>query len=206
MSVQLSPRRIRLALNWRNFYTPLVDAITGAAPRLPRGNPVDVEVAFFDGAPAAGTIVDTLTNIVSTTLEIHAQRSSSAGAMASSTVLNAALTACTWSAWEAGTGYHAKFALTDTNFDLTGQSNGERSLWLVVSASLTGPKELTFGGAALTVWEDSAQLGLPVVGTTNPNWAVGTNGVLYLKDVATGGMRKLWFENGVLKCGPEETP
>lgn len=205
MPVQLSPRRMRIALNWRSFYSPLVDIITGAAPRLPRGNPVDIEVGFFDGVPAAGTIVDTLTNIVSTTVEIHAQRSSSSGAMVSVSVLNAALTACSWANWDAGTGYHAKFSLTDTNFDLTGQANGERQLWMVISASLTGPKELTFGGANLTVWEDSAQLGLPVLGTTNPNWQVGTNGVFYLKDIVTGAWIKVWFENGQLKQAAGET-
>lgn len=206
MSVQLSRRRMRFALNWRNFYTSLVDVITNAAPRLPRGNPVDIEVAFFDGVPGSGTIVDTFTNIISTKLEIHAQRSSSSGAMAEDLVAGGDLTACTWANWENGTGCHAKFSLDDTNFDLTGQTSGERTLWLVISASLDGPDELTFGGALLTVWEDSAQLGLPVVGTTNPNWAVGTNGVFYLKEIVTGALRKIWLESGVLKVGAEETP
>lgn len=207
MPTGLSVRQIWIEVDWKTFYTDLVDAITALQPRLPRGNNCTVHVLIKNN----GTVIDTFTGITSVIMEIHANRESSSGALVEKTVLAAALTACDQATFNARTGQHALFTLssTDTNFDLTGQAQGEKDFWLVFHAVLTGPTYNTLGGCKLKVWEDSAQLGLPVIGTSNPNWAVGTNQQLYIKNISTGEWHKVWIEGTtsapVLKLGPGET-
>lgn len=189
--------RIRMAMDPED-HEGLSCVFQKKKPVIWRGTDVDVEIGLFN----TGEFVSSITNIVKVMLELHSSENRGSSPYVQKTVLNAAMNgSLTEVLWEGGDpeDSHAVFHLThdDTNFDFTSAIDNKIQLWMVIHAELTGGELITLGTTVLTIEEDAANLGLPVIGTSAPNYRLSGANKLQLRNPTTGKWYTLYFD------GPE---
>jgi hypothetical protein len=203
MSQTLPRQRIRVALDPLS-HDGLSCILQGRAPILWRGTDAYIECGFFTD----GVFVDSLTGIVSATLDILSYSDRDGSPLVTKTVLAAdfgtTLTSEQWTS-AAADKYHARFALdrTDTQFDMTDAVDHVLNLWLVVHALMSGGEYITLGAGQIQVEEDGAQNGLSVINAAAPAFRI-LDGEIQLWDPAEEKYRTLMIDAGALALGPGE--
>lgn len=184
---QLSRYRLRFKMNPLN-HDAMTCIIQGSQPKIWRGVSCYVEIGIYSDAT---TFVNDISNITKVVMDIAATNNRSGGSLVQKEILYAAMSAVTQVNWESGGGsyYHARFELSasDTNFDMSsaGTSN-QITLWVVFHAVLSGGEVITLGATNLTVEEDAAALGTPVLGTQHVNFRITSGGEFQLLGKTSG--------------------
>jgi hypothetical protein len=164
-------------------------------PVIWRGTDVSVEIGLFN----LGVFCTDISNFVNVILEIHPADDRAGAPLIQKTVLKAAMNAAlTEVKWDGGLAAdcHASFTLTaaDTNFDFALAMDNKIQLWLVVHAELTGSKYITLGTTILTVEEDATNSGLPVIGSSFPNFRLTGGNKIQFKNPTTGKWYTLFVD------------
>ncbi|MFH0878551.1 MAG: hypothetical protein V2A34_02450 [Lentisphaerota bacterium] len=208
MAVLIEPYRLRFQMNPLS-HEMMVCKIQGTTPKIWRGIEIDIEIGLYKNATE---FVDSITNIVKVIMDICPNNNRSGGSLVQKEILVADMTgSLTEVNWLAGAAAncHAKFTLTatETTFDFTNQTNNMLDLWMVFHAVYDTDKFITLGATKLTVEEDSAQLGVPVLGTTGKNWRMLPDGNFQLINIDNDKFASPFFKNvdgaPLLTQGPE---
>ena len=139
MSLQFTSRRVRLPLNCLGAdYFPQVT--------LWASNDTSLEIGLFAGTPAAGTVVDDVSDLSTLTLKLFSPGANGGApdpttAVLKATVSTAAFATPGWSAWLGTTGQHAALVLTGTQLNLPAGK-----YWLALTLVTTAGKVITVAG------------------------------------------------------------
>jgi len=166
MTVALTRQPVRLAVDpvtWLN----LKDVRTNLVPTIARGVDLHIQVGLFYNA----AIVESVSNIDSLICEILDDLSGPA--LVTKTLAAGALeTPPSLANWTAGTHQHAVFSFSnaETQFDMTGSAQNEKTFYLVIHAVTTNADALYIPlcRTSLKVVEDGAQNGLGTITSAAP--------------------------------------